>query len=66
MPKKCDVTSNLEFGRWNEIFRDDRLTAALIDRLIHHAYMLGFTGTSLCYREAIMARGGEGATTVRQ
>ena len=55
------VTSNLEFGRWNEIFRDDRLTAALIDRLVHHAYILGFTGTSFRYREAVLARGG-GAT----
>jgi DNA replication protein DnaC len=53
------VTSNLEFGRWNEIFRDDRLTAALIDRLVHHAYILGFTGTSFRYREAVIARGGE-------
>lgn len=60
------VTSNLEFGRWNEIFRDDRLTAALIDRLVHHAYILGFTGTSFRYREAIKARGGESAETVRQ
>lgn len=52
------VTSNLEFGRWNEIFRDDRLTAALIDRLVHHAYVLAFTGTSFRYREAVIARGG--------
>lgn len=43
-----------------------RLTAALIDRLVHHAYILGFTGKSFRYREAIMARGGEGAETVRQ
>ncbi|NMB00155.1 MAG: ATP-binding protein [Firmicutes bacterium] len=60
------VTSNLEFGRWNEIFRDDRLTAALIDRLVHHAYILGFTGTSFRYREAIMNRGGESANAVAE
>ena len=57
------VTSNLEFGRWNEIFRDDRLTAALIDRLVHHAYILGFTGTSFRYREAVLARGGDAANS---
>lgn len=51
------ITSNLEFGRWNDIFRDDRLTAALIDRLVHHAHILGFTGPSYRYREAILARG---------
>jgi DNA replication protein DnaC len=52
------ITSNLEFGRWNDIFRDDRLTAALIDRLVHHAYILGFSGSSFRYREAVLARGG--------
>ncbi|MFY9297676.1 MAG: ATP-binding protein, partial [Limnochordia bacterium] len=40
----------------NEIFRDDRLTAAIIDRLVHHAYILGFSGPSYRYREAIAAR----------
>lgn len=50
------ITSNSEFGRWNEIFRDDRLTAAIIDRLVHHAYILGFSGPSYRYREAIAAR----------
>ena len=52
------ITSNLEFGRWNEIFGDDRLTAALIDRLVHRAYIFGFTGPSFRYQEAILARGG--------
>ena len=47
------VTSNLQFGRWNEMFGDDRLTAALIDRLVHRAYILSFTGPSLRYEEAM-------------
>lgn len=52
------VTSNLEFGRWNEVFGDDRLTAALIDRLVHHAHILGFSGQSYRYRHALSSRGG--------
>ncbi|NLJ87124.1 MAG: hypothetical protein GX322_11940 [Firmicutes bacterium] len=32
MTTKHIVTSNLKFGRWNEIHRGDRLTTALIDR----------------------------------
>lgn len=52
------VTSNLQFGRWNEIFGDDRLTAALIDRLVHHAYILAFSGESYRYREAMKKQGG--------
>jgi len=54
------VTSNLEFGRWTEVFGDDRLTAALIDRLVHHAHILGFSGQSYRYKQAVRSRGGDG------
>ncbi len=47
------VTSNLEFGQWNEIFGDSRLTAALIDRLVHHAHILAFTGESFRLQKAM-------------
>ena len=47
------VTSNLEFGQWNQIFGDNRLTAALIDRLVHHATILAFTGESIRLRQAM-------------
>jgi DNA replication protein DnaC len=47
------VTSNLEFGQWNQIFGDNRLTAALIDRLVHHSHILGFTGESIRLRQAM-------------
>lgn len=44
--KSLIITSNLEFSQWNRIFTDSRLTAALVDRLIHHAHILSFTGES--------------------
>ncbi len=50
------TTSNLEFGRWNEIFGDDRLTAALIDRIVHRSNILGFTGPSRRFEEAMAKR----------
>lgn len=37
------ITSNLEFSEWNKIFGDNRLTAALVDRLIHHSHIVIFT-----------------------
>ncbi|UZD12011.1 IS21-like element helper ATPase IstB [Virgibacillus natechei] len=40
------ITSNLEFSQWNRIFVDARLTVALVDRVIHHAHILSFTGDS--------------------
>ncbi|WP_042221761.1 IS21-like element helper ATPase IstB [Oceanobacillus manasiensis] len=44
--KSIIITSNLEFSQWNRIFVDSRLTAALVDRVIHHAHVLTFTGDS--------------------
>ena len=44
--KSVILTSNLEFSQWNKVFSDPRLTAALVDRLIHHAHILSFTGES--------------------
>ena len=47
------VTSNLDFGQWNTIFGDTKLTAAMVDRLIHHAHILTFTGESYRLRNAL-------------
>ena len=47
------VTSNLEFGQWNTVFGDARLTAALVDRLVHHAHVLAFTGESYRLQHAL-------------
>ncbi len=44
--KSLIITSNLEFSGWNTVFGDDRLTAALIDRLIHHSHIVIFSGES--------------------
>jgi len=40
------ITSNLGFGRWGEIFTDDVVAAAMIDRLVHHAEVLTLDGES--------------------
>ncbi|MCM3560268.1 ATP-binding protein, partial [Brevibacillus borstelensis] len=50
------VTSNLEFSQWNTVFGDNRLTAALIDRLVHHAHIVAFTGESYRLRHALSHR----------
>jgi DNA replication protein DnaC len=51
--KSVIVTSNLEFGQWNRIFGDNRLTSALVDRLIHHAHVVAFTGESFRLKNAL-------------
>lgn len=41
------VTSNLPFSQWSGTFADDpTLTAALLDRLLHHAHIIQITGNS--------------------
>ncbi|GED98603.1 IS21-like element helper ATPase IstB [Gordonia crocea] len=40
------ITSNMPFGRWGEVFADDVVAAALIDRLVHHVEVLTITGDS--------------------
>src|SRR5512142_1521449 len=40
------ATSNMPFSRWGEIFGDDVVAAAMIDRLVHHAEVLTLTGDS--------------------
>jgi DNA replication protein DnaC len=40
------VTSNKPFSAWGEIFGDDVVAAAMIDRLVHHAEILSLKGDS--------------------
>ncbi|WP_445669191.1 IS21-like element helper ATPase IstB [Margalitia sp. FSL K6-0131] len=51
--KSVIVTSNLEFGQWNRVFGDNRLTSALVDRLVHHAHVIAFTGESYRLKNAL-------------
>lgn len=49
--KSTIVTTNLSFDRWNEIFNDQVLTAALIDRLTHKSYVINMNGNSYRIKE---------------
>ena len=58
--KSLIVTSNVEFSQWNTVFGNDKLTAAMIDRLIHHSHILVFSGPSHRLEESVQRqrRGG--------
>ncbi|OQB51116.1 MAG: transposase [Deltaproteobacteria bacterium ADurb.Bin151] len=48
------ITTNLEFSKWGNIFTDDQMAAAMIDRLAHHGYLLVFEGDSFRMKNALM------------
>jgi DNA replication protein DnaC len=48
------ITTNLEFSKWVNIFYDEQMTAAMIDRLVHHSYLLLFEGQSYRIRNSLM------------
>jgi len=58
--KSLIITSNLEFSQWNTIFGNDKLTAAMIDRLIHHSHILVFSGPSHRLEESVLRQKGGG------
>ena len=40
------VTSNKPFSAWGEIFGDDAVAVAMVDRLVHHSEILSLKGDS--------------------
>ena len=45
------ITTNLKFADWVQVFGDERLTAALLDRLTHHAHMIEMLGESYRFQQ---------------
>jgi DNA replication protein DnaC len=46
------VTTNLEFGEWVQVFGEEKLTAALLDRLTHRCNVLVMNGESYRFKES--------------
>jgi DNA replication protein DnaC len=46
------VTTNLPFNEWSQIFGNERMTGALLDRLTHHCHIFEIGGESYRLKEA--------------
>lgn len=47
------ITTNLEFSRWTEVFVDEQMTAALLDRLTYKAHILNINGDSYRFKQTL-------------
>lgn len=50
------ITSNKPFEEWGEIFGDDVVAAAILDRLLHHSYPFFIQGKSYRLKEIMEAK----------
>ena len=50
--KSLVINTNIEFSRWVNIFYDEQMTAAILDRLLHHCHLILFEGQSIRMQES--------------
>lgn len=48
------ITTNIEFGKWGTVLGDDKMAAAIVDRLVEHGRLVEFTGASHRMEHALM------------
>lgn len=48
------LTTNIEFSRWGEIFADDDMAKAMMDRIIHHGRLVTYDRESYRVKHALM------------
>lgn len=51
------VTTNLAFSDWGQVFQDERLAGALLDRLTHRCHIFEMKGESYRFRESMKSKG---------
>lgn len=47
------ITSNLAFAQWTQVFGNEQMTAALLDRLVHRSHILMMEGESFRFRHSL-------------
>lgn len=47
------ITSNLAFAQWTQVFGNEQMTVALLDRLVHRSHILMMEGESFRFRQSL-------------
>ncbi|MDY5810019.1 MAG: ATP-binding protein, partial [Coriobacteriales bacterium] len=47
-------TANVEFSKWGTVLADDKLAAAIVDRVVHHGRLVEFGGPSHRLERSLM------------
>jgi len=55
--KSLIITTNLEFSKWVNIFYDEQMTTAMIDRIIHYSHLLIFERGSYRTKNSLLKFG---------
>jgi DNA replication protein DnaC len=50
--KSLIINTNIEFSRWVNVFYDEQMTSAIVDRILHHCHLLLFEGQSNRIKES--------------
>ena len=50
--KSLIINTNIEFSRWVNVFYDEQMTSAIVDRVLHHCHLLLFPGQSNRIKES--------------
>lgn len=53
MNKSTIVTTNMPFSKWGEVFSDNILASAVLDRLLHYSHIIRITGNSYRIKDKI-------------
>jgi DNA replication protein DnaC len=53
------TTSNKSFSEWGQVFGDDVLASAILDRLLHHCDVVSINGPSYRLKDHVSPKGGD-------
>lgn len=56
------ITSNLAFAQWTQVFGNEQMTAALLDRLVHRSHILAMEGESFRFQQSLQQQDAQALT----